>query len=555
MSEGALIAPPVRRTTALRRLVQSNRLEFLMEAHNGLSARIAEEAGFAGIWASGLSIAASLGVRDANEASWTQVLEVAEFMADATTIPILIDGDTGYGDFNSVRRLVRKLTSRGIAGVCLEDKTFPKQNSFIKGTQQPLADVHEFAGKIKAARDASPDPDFVVVARVEAFIAGWGLDEALKRAHAYADAGADAILIHSARRDASEVLAFQQAFARRLPVVIVPTKYYTTPTPVLRDAGFSVVIWANHLMRSALSAMQKTAARIHADESLLEVEGHVAPLAEVFRLQGEDELEAAERRYLPATAKKARAIVLAASRGKELGVLTLERPKCMIPLAGRPLLQHIVDTYRGAGVREIAVVRGYKKEAVVVAGIECFDNDAHESTGEVGSLLCARPALDGSVVVSYGDTLFQRHVVDSLCDVADDIVIAVDPSWRHSRNRGDRHADLVRCSRPCSRDSFLAQVALVEVPDLRVDDLPATSEGERRVDGEWIGVLKLSPQGTRQLLAVIDELQAAGTDVRALRVPDLLRQLLMRGQPVRVLYTAGSWLDVDVVEDLGEAAP
>src|SRR4029079_1163864 len=126
------------KTATLRRLLMSRELEFLMEAHNGLSARIVEEAGFHGIWASGLSISAALGVRDNNEASWTQVVEVVEFMSDATSIPILLDADTGYGNFNNMRRLVRKLEQRGVAAVCIEDKQFPKTNSFINGEQQPL---------------------------------------------------------------------------------------------------------------------------------------------------------------------------------------------------------------------------------------------------------------------------------------------------------------------------------------------------------------------------------------------------------------------------------
>jgi hypothetical protein len=121
-----------------------------MEAHNGLSARIVEEAGFKGIWASGLSISAAMGVRDNNEASWTQVLETVEFMSYAVSIPILLDGDTGFGNFNNVRRLVRKLEQRGVAALCIEDKLFPKTNSFINGERQPLADLEEFAGKIKA---------------------------------------------------------------------------------------------------------------------------------------------------------------------------------------------------------------------------------------------------------------------------------------------------------------------------------------------------------------------------------------------------------------------
>src|SRR3982751_5768955 len=172
--------PSTKKTTRLKAMLNGPSLSFLMEAHNGLSAKIAEEAGFEGIWGSGLSISAALGVRDNNEASWTQVLEVVEFMADATSVPILLDGDTGYGNFNSMRRLVRKLEQRGVAGVCIEDKIFPKTNSFIRGSAQPLADVDEFAGKLRAARDICADDDFMVVARVEAFIAGWGLKEAMR---------------------------------------------------------------------------------------------------------------------------------------------------------------------------------------------------------------------------------------------------------------------------------------------------------------------------------------------------------------------------------------
>ena len=108
--------------------------------------------GFKGIWGSGLSISASLGVRDSNEASWTQVLDVCEYMSDASSLPILLDADTGYGNFNNARRLVRKLEERGVAGACMEDKLFPKTNSLLDGRAQPLADIEEFALKIKACK-------------------------------------------------------------------------------------------------------------------------------------------------------------------------------------------------------------------------------------------------------------------------------------------------------------------------------------------------------------------------------------------------------------------
>ena len=124
------------------------------------------------------------------------------------------------------------------------------------------------------------------------------------------------------------------------------------------------MIWANHLMRASLSAMRTAAARIHADQSLSEVEDAVAPLADVFELQGEPELEAAERLYVPQPGQNATAIVLAASRGEELGELTAHRPKCMLPIAGEAVLAHIAGAYRAAGVKNITVIRGYCKQAV-----------------------------------------------------------------------------------------------------------------------------------------------------------------------------------------------
>jgi len=288
-----------KKTTQLKNMIKSRETEFLMEAHNGLSAKIVEEAGFKGIWASGLSISAAMGVRDSNEASWTQVLEVLEFMSDVTKIPILLDADTGYGNFNNARRLVQKLEQRGVAGACLEDKIFPKTNSLLDGTEaKPLARIEEFAAKIRCMKDSQTDPDFCVVARIESLIAGWPLEEALKRAEAYQKAGADAILIHSKKNEFAEVESFLKAWKNRHPVIIVPTKYYKTPTDEFRKYGVSTVIWANHNMRACIKAMQDTSMQIYKDQSLVNVEPKIVSVKEVFRLQKQEELNEAEKRYL-----------------------------------------------------------------------------------------------------------------------------------------------------------------------------------------------------------------------------------------------------------------
>ena len=307
---------PKTRAKRLRDMLESPELDFICEVHNGLSAKIVEEAGFKCMWGSSLTMSASLGLRDNNEASWTQILEIVEFITEATKTPLLLDGDTGYGNFNNVRRLVKKLGQRGVAGVCIEDKIFPKSNSFLRSEKQPLADIDEFAGKIKAAKDAQEDPDFCVVARVEALIAGWGMGEALKRADEYHRAGADAILIHSKSSNADEVLEFKRHWGSTTPVVIVPTKYYATPTEVFRGAEFSAVIWANMIVRSAVTAMQETVGQLMNDECLPNVEEKIVPIREIFRLQGDAELQEAENRYLPGTGNKVNVVILAASSGQ-----------------------------------------------------------------------------------------------------------------------------------------------------------------------------------------------------------------------------------------------
>ena len=537
--------PGLSTITQFRKLLLSDQLEFICEAHNGLSAKIVQEAGFKGIWASGLSISAQFGVRDNNEASWTQVLETLEFMSDATTIPILLDGDTGYGNFNNMQRLVRKLEQRKIAAVCIEDKLFPKTNSFIKGDAQPMADMHEFCGKIKAGKDAQSDPNFSIIARVEAFICGWGLAEALRRAEAYRQAGADGILIHSALAVPDEILAFKQEWGNRGPVVIVPTKYYATPTDVFRQHHFSMVIWANHLLRSAVAAMQKTARTLKEQEHLLSIEDKVAPVSEIFRLQNAAELQEAEDRYLPKGAEDTCAIVLAASRGQELGDLTAHQPKTMVKVQGTPILARIVDAYNAVGIKDIVVVRGYKKETVNLPNLTYVDNDDYADTGELASLLKALQSRKGrtqQTLISYGDVLFNKYIPQSLCQEPDDCVIFLDSNWREEA-RYARLGGFAECTIPNSRRAFNAKVYLKHLGNA----IP-----EAHTHGVWMGFLKVSPAAATLITTVITELLAQPGNRKA-TIPKLIQELLTRGQSIRVLYTVGHWLDINSLEDVVQA--
>ncbi|MFP6561584.1 phosphoenolpyruvate mutase [Paraburkholderia sp. B3] len=540
-----LTAVSTSRSARLRQMLLSNELEFLMEAHNGLSARIAREAGFKAIWGSGLSISAQFGVRDNNEASWTQVVDNLEFMADASDLPILLDGDTGYGNFNNVRRLVRKLEQRGIAGVCIEDKQFPKTNSFIKGEAQPLADMDEFCGKIKAGKDSQTDENFSIVARVEALIAGWGMDEALKRAEAYRLAGADAILIHSKLSKPDEILTFAREWAGRGPLVIVPTKYYSTPTDVFRKAGISVVIWANHLVRASASAMQAVAKTIHDTETLVDVEDRIASVNEIFRLQDADEYSEAENRYLSTSRNAGSAIVLAASRGSGLDAFTEDKPKVMLPVAGKPLLRWLVDAFKKQSVNDITVVGGYCADAIDSAGIKLVRNERYAQTNELASLACAVDAMQHDTVISYGDLLFRSYLLRDLVESEAEFRVVIDSSPA-TENRSVR--DFAWCSAADDRGLFGNKVLLSRVSS----DLGATDNAVEAPHGRWIGLMSVRGAGREKLAKKLAQLQTRA-DFDTLDMPVLLNALIADGEKIEVQYVHGHWRGVNDLEDFCRA--
>jgi len=532
------------KTTQLRTLLRSPQTEFILEAHNGLSARIVEEAGFKGIWGSGLALSAQHAVRDNNELSWTQVVGILEFMSDATSIPILLDGDTGYGDFNNMRRLVHKLEQRGIAGVCIEDKLFPKTNSFIQGERQELEDIETFCGKIKAGKDAQQDEDFCIVARVEALIAGWGLDEALRRGEAYRRAGADAILIHSKQSRPDEVLAFAREWGARCPLVIVPTKYYSTPTEVFREYGISLVIWANHMLRSAIAAMQATANNIFETQSLVDIEGRVASVSEIFRLQGADELLEAEKIYARGARHETTAIILGASRGQGMDELTRDRPKVMITVAGKTVLRRLVDKFKAQGINDVTVVGGYRSEAIDEQGVKLVVNDEWEKGSELGSLVCALDSLSDDTVLIYGDLLFRSYILNNLLDWEADLLVVVDSSPL-DQALGNTN-DLAYCSAGDDRAMYQQKVSLEQISS------DADWQG-RQPDGRWIGMLRARGAGREYLVRALDDLRgSAGFD--AMAVPDLLNRLVANGHAPQVQYISGHWMDINNLEDLQRAA-
>ncbi|MFB7178767.1 isocitrate lyase/phosphoenolpyruvate mutase family protein [Streptomyces sp. NPDC056257] len=285
-AHGATTTDP--RAFVLREAFEDKRLIRVAGAHDGMSARLAEEAGFNAVWASGLEISAAHGLPDVSLLGMSEYLAGAAAMHNAVSVPVVADCDTGFGGNLNAAFTMMRYEAAGIAGVCIEDKIFPKRNSFLEAGQE-LLDADEFGRKLEAAKSAQTRSETVLIARTEAFICGLGLDEALRRCHSYVDAGADAVLVHSKKADSSEIVSFMKEWDHRAPVVVVPTTYSTFSAEEARAAGISMVIYANQGMRSMVKAVRDTWATVMADGSTVAVEPHIATVKDIFALSGIDQ--------------------------------------------------------------------------------------------------------------------------------------------------------------------------------------------------------------------------------------------------------------------------
>jgi phosphonopyruvate hydrolase len=284
---------------ALKEKIASRDIVTLMSAHNPLSARLAEEAGFDGIWASGFELSAAYGVPDASLLSLTQHLDMTRAIIEQVSVPVVADIDTGYGNAINVLHVVGGYARAGAAAVVMEDKIFPKDTSLLAGGRQELVRVEEFQGKIEAAREAGKAHNLIVIARTEALIADLGLDEALKRGLAYAEAGADLLLVHSKKNTPDEIVAFTEAWCGPVPLTIVPTAYPDLTEEKARRLGkIKIVIYANHAIRAAVGAMREVFAQIRRDGGIHQIDKQIAAVEDIFDLQRVVAMKAAEKKYL-----------------------------------------------------------------------------------------------------------------------------------------------------------------------------------------------------------------------------------------------------------------
>ena len=264
-------------------------------AYDAMSAKLVELSGFDAVWAGSFAISAIHNVPDASILTMTEFFTAASNMANACKIPIIADCDTGYGNATNVRYMVKKYENAGIAGICIEDKTFPKQNSLLEGGNNQLLSEKDFAAKILAANEAKQNKAFTIIARIEALISGIGIEQALKRAYAYEKAGADLILIHSKKITPEEIFEFSDSWKGSAPLVVIPTTYYSVNVDELIEHKIKMVIYANQTLRAAHFALSKLLKQMKNANNMSQLQNQMSSMEDIFKLQEMHDMKSQEK--------------------------------------------------------------------------------------------------------------------------------------------------------------------------------------------------------------------------------------------------------------------
>jgi phosphoenolpyruvate phosphomutase len=501
-------------------------------------------------------------IPDASFITSSEQLEVERNIAEAVKIPVIADCDTGYGNALNVMRTVNDRERAGIAAICIEDNVYPKRCSFYAGVRRELIPIEEHCGKIKAAKAAQTVPDFMIIARTEALIAGWGQEEALKRAEAYAEAGADAVLIHSKSKTFDELQKVYRAWSGRVPLVVVPTIFDQTTAEEMEQAGAKIIIYANQPVRAAIRAMKDTLTLIQKDTRPGAANDRIVTLSEVYDIVGVPQMERDEKAFLPVGGEKITAIIPAAGFEKQLLPLIEDKPKCLLDIKGKTILERAVGALNEANIKEIAVVRGYKKEAITLPNIRYYDNDRYEDTGELFSIFCAESEMTGRTIILYGDIIFDSNILEKLLKSPADLALVVDLAWREQLERGrppiHLNPDLVTLAAPPG-DSASSRFVMGD------EDHLVRKIGQHlpleHVHGEFIGMAMFSEKGTQAFKDCYrssqERYKSAGFheagNLSKASFTDLIQELIDQGHRVDAVPIFKGWMEVDSFEEYQKA--
>lgn len=537
----------------LKRYFQEKDIIRVAGAYDGLTAKLVEKNGFDAVWASSFEISSSHCVPDASILSMDEFLHQAIDMNSATNIPVIVDADTGYGNSLNVIQMVKRFEAAGIAGVCIEDKKFPKQNSLLENGRQRLASIGEFVGKIMAAKNTQASEDFMVFARVEALIAGLGKSEALKRAYAYANAGADGILIHSKSEEPNEIIEFVNEWSIDIPLILVPTTYKLTINQIKNLKKVKVVIFANYGLRSAIRAMNETLSKLNETGDVRQIEDNLVSLSYVFDLQGMSILKEHEKRFLKDENEDITAVILSAGEPKDptLKEICKELPLAMLDINGKSLLQRNVEILNNLNLKDINIVVGHLAEKINLPKINKIFNKHYKDKHILHSIFTAENILNNRTLLAYGDILFDQYLIEKLLKAKGDVVLVLDGNYKTSNIR-NKNLDLVK-----AKFNPVLGLRKLEVERENLIEKIGKSFSEDEANFEFIGLAIFSEKGIKDFKDAYYESKKkyiSGSFKEApsfdtARFCDLIQEMIDSGYKVSALEVNGGWAEVHGFND------
>jgi phosphoenolpyruvate phosphomutase len=554
------ISPDLRRSL-LKNKIKEKGFVRIIEVHNGISALVGEKAKvkqnnvtiqYDGFWESSLTDTASKGMPDAEIVGYDSRLYTINEILNVTTKPLIVDGDTG-GSPAQFEYFVKHLERLGVSAVIIEDKVFPKRNSLDPFAKQILENPDSFTQKIQRGRDVKINDDFMIIARIESLIAGVGIEDALKRAEKYINAGVEGIMIHSKKSVPDDILTFAKEYdilcnklGRRPLLVSVPTTYNLIKDKELANHGFNIIIHANHLLRSAHKSMKKTAETILLNDRNFEAEPNCSEVMEIFKEVGFEWIKEQDRKY----SIEQRISIIIPAAGKDLNFI--EKPKALIKINGKTILQRQLEKIMKIGFRNIAVVRGYKGETINYENIKFHENPEFEKKHSLHSLMCARKNMENGFILLYSDILFNEEILKSLIQSDGDIVLIVDNSYSYHKHDIDKKLDLVISkTKQSSYHRTLQPTKMIEITKI------GKNIDKNEADFEFVGIAFFTEKGAEILKKVYDDCKEKyskekfheAKSFEKAGVTDIIQEIIERGFTVNALQVYKGWIEIHNKKD------
>jgi phosphoenolpyruvate phosphomutase len=560
---------PEQRRGKLRALLEDGKTIRVLEAHNGLSGIIAntikvtgESDGetvvrqFDAIWESSLTDSASKGHPDIEVITFDSRFHSINEILAVTHKPMIVDGDTG-GDANTFEYTVSKLERAGVSAVIIEDKVFPKRNSLESGVQQNLQEPEVFSQKIRRGKSVQKSSDFMIIARIESLIAGKSMEDALDRATQYLKAGVDGIMIHSKSKSPDEILEFAKKYKLILqnlklnkPLVCVPTTYNLITEDELSTAGFSIIIYANHLLRSAFQAMTETAKTLLRNQRSLEADPLCTPVREIFKTVGFLDVKVKDQQDEQTT--NTPVIIPAAGEDPVFRKILNGKPKAMLEICGKTLIDHQIQTLSNANLSDITLIAGYGKDQLHAEDISIMENPEYQKGSLLNTLMIAKEKMVNGFIMLYSDILLEDHILRKLTDCKEDIILVADNSTQyHGPEEGNildyiitkNHYKLSR-----REIHFISENTVAKIGN-KINPETATHE--------FIGLARFSKTGAEQFLETHNDVVKnfngpiqESEDISKLNFTDLIQEMIDRGFTIHYMEIHKGWLEIHNVEHI-----